>query len=309
MILTVTLNPAIDRTIIIDNFRVDQVNRVQRIRRDIGGKGLNVTKTINAMGGSSKALLVLGGENGKFIKERANADGLNIAVFEIEGNTRENIKLVDPVDHTFTDVNEPGPALNRETCQLLAKTITQAVKQRDWLVISGSSPKGIDTAFYETIFSHAEAIGVKIIADVSGKQLETLLQYKPWLIKPNIHELGELFDVEIEDSVSAIAYARQIIKRGISTVVVSMGEKGLLWVDAERAIVANAVKVPVKSTVGAGDAIVAGLTLGLSRGEAPETIIREAIAAATCVITTEGSMTGDLAKMPDYQKRVIVQKL
>lgn len=309
MILTVTLNPAIDRTIIVDNFSMDQVNRIKHIRRDIGGKGLNVTKTINAMGGTSKALLVLGGENGAFIRDRAKADGLSIMAFEIEGNTRENIKIVDPLNHTFTDINEPGPVLNEETCKVLAETIANAISPRDWLVISGSSPQGIDTAFYETVFSHAEALGVKVIADVSGAQLEAFIKFKPWLIKPNIHELGELFGIKIEDSVSAIQYARQIIERGVSTVVVSMGEKGLLWVNAERAIVANAVKVPVKSTVGAGDAIVAGLTLGLSRGEAPETIIREAVAAATCVITTEGSLTGDLEKMSAYLKRVVVQKL
>jgi 1-phosphofructokinase len=300
------LNPAIDRTVEIDSFHIDHVNRVKRIRRDIGGKGLNVTKTINAMGGDSKALLVLGGENGAFIRERAHMEGLNILEFSILENTRENIKIVDPVLNTFTDINESGPVLSQETCEALALTLTDAMQPEDWLVISGSAPKGVDGDFYRKVFEHAASINIKIIADVSGPQLKSIIALKPWLIKPNIHELGELFGITISNTSEAVVYARKVIQKGVKIVVVSMGEDGLLWVDAENAIHANAVKVPVKSTVGAGDAIVAGLALGLSRDDAPERIIKKSIAAATCVITSEGSMTGDMAMLDAYQSQIKV---
>ena len=309
MILTITLNPAVDRTIVVETFEIDKVNRVSQLRRDIGGKGLNVTKTIRAMGGSSKALLVLGGENGKYILEKSISEGLNIESFEIDGDTRENIKIVDPIHGTFTDVNEPGPVLSNHQKAGLIERIQNNLELNDWLVISGSSPSGIDEEFYQSIFEDAKLKNVKIIADVNGKQLSNILKFKPYLIKPNIDELADLFEEKITSKTQAIAYARKVIEQGVEVVVVSLGSEGLLWVTKETALFANALKVDVKSTVGAGDAIVAGLTWSLSQNLLAEDVMKNAVAAATCVITTEGTNTGEMEMFKTYRDLVFITSL
>lgn len=309
MILTITLNPAIDRTIEVDNLKVDRVNRVKSVRRDVGGKGLNVTKTIDALKGHSKALLVLAGTNGKFIEEKSKDLGLNVEIFKILGNTRENIKIVDPVLKTYTDINEKGPVIDKAQVNDLIGYIKNLVSPEDWMVISGSAVEGITDDFYDEIFSYASDRNVRIIADVNGNGLKQIIKYKPYLIKPNIHELASLFDVEIKSIDEAIAYAKQILDEGVRVVVVSLGEEGLLWVDHYSVYKANAIKVNVKSTVGAGDAIVGGLTLGLFKNMEIPDVIKQAIAAATCVITTEGSHTGDMVDFEEYKRMIQVELL
>jgi 1-phosphofructokinase len=308
MILTVTLNPAIDRTIEVPSFTMDRVNRCEIVQRDIGGKGLNVTKTIHALGGNSKALLVLGGENGEFIANQSKKSALDVAIFKIDGNTRENIKIVDPVKQTYTDINEKGPSINGKQLKALERQIKDLLSPEDWLVISGSAVEGVTEAFYESIFAYARDRDIRIIADVNGNQLKRLLPYNPYLIKPNIHELEELFNVSIKDVDEAISYAKCVIDKGVKVVVVSLGDEGLLWVDRGVVLYAPALKVDVKSTVGAGDAIVGGLTYGLSEGEDKFAIIKRAVAAATCVITTNGSQTGDMALYQSYYHQITVQK-
>jgi len=308
MILTITLNPAIDRTIEINAFTIDRVNRVERVRRDIGGKGLNVTKTIHALGGNSKALLVLGGENGEFIAKQSKRSDLDVAIFKIDGNTRENIKIVDPKCHTYTDVNEKGPSISALQLKALEKTIKEILSPEDWMVLSGSSIEGVTEDFFASLFAYAKDRDIRIIADVNGAQLKQLLPYCPYLIKPNIHELEELFDTSIKDIDDAINYAQRIIDKGVRIVVVSLGEQGLLWVDSKDVYHATALNVDVKSTVGAGDAIVGGLTYGLCNGEGKSDIIKRAVATATCVITTDGSQTGDMASYQMYYDQICVEK-
>jgi len=308
MILTITLNPAIDRTIEVPSFTIDRVNRCERVQRDIGGKGLNVTKTIHALGGNSKALLVLGGENGDFIANQSKKLALDVAIFKIDGNTRENIKIVDSVYHTYTDVNEKGPSISATQLQSLETLIKDLLSPEDWMVISGSAVEGVTEQFYESLFTYAKDRDIRIIADVNGSQLRNLLPYCPYLIKPNIHELEALFDVSIKGIDEAINYAKSIIDKGIKVVVVSLGDQGLLWVDDTEVYHATALSVDVKSTVGAGDAIVGGLTHGLSNREEKIKIIKRAVAAATCVITTKGSQTGDMASYQSYYDQIHVEK-
>lgn len=309
LILTITLNPAVDRTIEISHFGIDKVNRVTSVRRDIGGKGLNVTKTIVAMGGASKALLVLGGKNGNFIKEKSLSEGLNVICFEVPGETRENIKIVDPSDKTYTDINESGPEINPEFKQSLIELIKSNTGSDDWMVISGSSPTGIGQSFYKEVFEHASRHNIKVIADVNGTQLSDLIEFKPFLIKPNIDELSELFGKKIERTSEVVSYARKIIDKGVKVVVVSLGEDGLLWVSEDEVYKASALKVEVLSTVGAGDAIVAGLAWSLSQGMTIEDTLRNAVASATCVITTVGTKTGDFKDFEIYKKMIAIEKL
>ena len=309
MILTVTLNPAIDRTIEIENLEVDKVNRTLVVRKDIGGKGINVSKTILAMGGDSLATIIIGGPNGEFILKEANQLGLKTKVIRNNGNTRENIKIVDTLNKTYTDINEPGPEAESFIEKEMLDFIENTMGKEDLLVLSGSSLKGLSDDIFNKMVKKANQIGTYTILDVDGEKLKKVIESKPSLIKPNIHELEDLFGTQIATTEAVISYSKKLIEKGIQTVVVSMGEKGILWIDKESAYFGEALKVDVKSTVGAGDAIVAGIAKCLSEKKSIEETMKIAIAAASCVISTEGSKTGDMEKLSHYISKVSVKKL
>lgn len=309
MILTVTLNPAIDRTIEIENLEVDKVNRTLKVRKDIGGKGINVSKTILAMGGDSLATIIVGGPNGDFILKEANQMGLKTKVILNKGNTRENIKIVDVANKTYTDINEPGPEAENTIEKDILNFIENALNENDFLVLSGSSLKGLSDDIFNKMVEKATQVGAYTIVDVEGEKLRTVIESKPSLIKPNIHELEALFGTEITTTEEVVSYSKKLIEKGIQTVVVSMGEKGILWVDKNTVYLGEALKVDVKSTVGAGDAIVAGLAKCLNEKRSVEGTMRLAIAAASCVIATEGSKTGNMESLNQYISKVNITKL
>ncbi|MBF4692565.1 1-phosphofructokinase [Fusibacter ferrireducens] len=309
MILTVTLNPAIDRTIEIENLEVDKVNRTLKVRKDIGGKGINVSKTILAMGGDSLATIIVGGPNGDFILKEAQQMGLKTKVILNKGNTRENIKIVDVVNKTYTDINEPGPDADEAVEEEILSFIGSTLSENDFLVLSGSSLKGLSDDIFNKMVEKANQVGAYTMVDVEGEKLRTVIESKPSLIKPNIHELEALFNTSITRIEEVVSYAQKLIEKGLQTVVVSMGEKGLLWIDENTVYLGEALKVDVKSTVGAGDAIVAGLAKSLNEKRNVEETLRVAISAASCVIETEGSKTGNMASLNTYISKVDIVKL
>ncbi|GAU80017.1 1-phosphofructokinase [Fusibacter sp. 3D3] len=309
MILTVTLNPAIDRTIEIENLEVDKVNRSLKVRKDIGGKGINVSKTILAMGGDSLATMIVGGPNGDFILSEASRLGLKTKVITNEGNTRENIKIVDVMNKTYTDINEPGPEAENTVEIEILSFIENELKKNDLLVLSGSSLKGLSDDIFNKMVEKATQVGAYTIVDTEGEKLRKAIESCPSLIKPNIHELEDLFETEIKTIEEVISYSKKLIEKGVQTVVVSMGEKGILWISEDKVYLGEALKVDVKSTVGAGDAIVAGIAKCLNEKKSVEETIKIAIAAASCVISTEGSKTGNMEALEHYISKVSVSEL
>lgn len=309
LIVTVTLNPAIDRTVTVDSFCIDKVNRVKEVQRDAGGKGLNVSKTIKALGGESEALVLLGGRNGKWISEEAARLGIQLIAVPVEGETRENIKIVGLTEKTYTDLNESGPEADEKLLDKLLAQIAALINSEDALVLSGSPLPGMPATVFKSIIETVSDKRVPVIVDVEGEYLKHAIEAKPTLIKPNIDEL-EAFLGETLDSVDKIiTAAKAIIAQGVSCVVVSRGEAGLLWVDSTQVLEAKGIAVEVKSTVGAGDAVVAALVMGLNAGHAPEAILRTAVATATSVIMNAGSKTGNMENLKALEVQVVIQKL
>ncbi len=306
LIVTVTLNPAIDRTVVIEGLTIDKVNRVKSVRRDAGGKGINVSKTIKALGGDSKALVVLGGENGKWMQEEVARLGIEVHVVPVSGETRENIKLVDLLNEQYTDLNERGPLAEATLEQDLIQTIENYVSEEDYLVLAGSPLPGMDTGIFYRICRHFKEKGVRVILDVDGPYLNEAILAGPFLIKPNQDELAAYKRASIDNEQALLKVVQELLDTGVENVVVSRGEEGLLLMDKQQLITAKALKVEVKSTVGAGDAVVAALVKGLSEKLDKPLLIKTAVATATSVIMQSGSQTGNMSNLEDLMSQVEV---
>ncbi|HKL41573.1 MAG TPA: 1-phosphofructokinase [Clostridia bacterium] len=292
MIITVTLNPAIDQTVYIDNFQINEVNRIKSIRKDIGGKGINVSQNLNNLKKDNLCVSILAGLNGRFIKDALVYQGFNFKMFEVDGEVRINLKAVDLKNNTFTDINEPGFELSEEESQNIIRSIVELAKPDDILVLSGSVPKGFQSNVYQEIIENVEC---KTILDTSGELFVKGLEAKPYLIKPNIHELEELLNVEkISSEKEIVTSAKKLIENGVEIVVVSLGAQGSIYVTQDKTHKIEGKKVDVKSTVGAGDSMVAALAIALDENYTIENMAKFASAVSTASIMSEGSQPGDI---------------
>ena len=292
MIITVTLNPAIDQTVYIDNFQVNEVNRIKGIRRDIGGKGINVSQNLENLNKDNLCVTILGGINGEFIKKEFSRQNINSKIFEVNDEVRVNLKVVDLEKKTFTDINEPGFILSEKMTESIIDSIVAFATTEDIVVLSGSVPKGFNSDVYKELI---EKLDCKTILDTSGELLMEGIQGKPYLIKPNIDELKELLgkdDINSEEEM--IIAARELIEKGIYMIVVSLGAEGSIYVTKDRTLKVEGKKVEVKSTVGAGDSMVAALAIGIDENYSIEKMSEFASAVSTASIMSEGSVPGDL---------------
>ena len=262
MIYTVTLNPALDKTVEIPSLTIDAVNRITTMRTDPGGKGINVSKVISKLGGKSIASGILGGDTGRAILSALKEMELETCFHFVNGETRTNMKVIDPVSRTNTDINEPGVTVSEEILSGLLKELLEIVREDDIVVISGSMPKGSPKETYFTWTKAFNAKGAKVLLDADGELLKAGLKASPYLIKPNNHELSAFVGRTLETPEELAVTAREIMKEyGIAKVVVSMGGDGALYVTKDESIYAEGLKVPVGSTVGAGDSVVAALAV------------------------------------------------
>jgi 1-phosphofructokinase len=256
-IVTVTLNPAIDRTVTIPNFTAGVVNRVETVRSNPGGKGVNVASSLADAGHRVAVTGFLGRENTASFEALFTRKKIINHFIHIAGRTRVGIKVVDSKSNQTTDINFPGPAPSPAGIEALAQQITAL--EADCFVLAGSLPPGVAPTIYRDLISALRMRGKRVVLDASGEPLRHALAAKPHLFKPNIHELGELLDETISGEQAVIAAARKLIATGIEQVVVSMGKDGACFITASEALIARPPDVEVRSTVGAGDAMVAGI--------------------------------------------------
>jgi 1-phosphofructokinase len=304
VIITVTLNPAIDKTMTIDNFQPGKVNRESSVRIDVGGKGINVSKTIQALGGESMAIGIMAGSAGEFIKRELGRMGIEHHFIGIEGETRTNIKIVDSMNGSVTDINENGPFLPIEILKEFEAAAMDHLTETSLVVFSGSVPRNVDKDIYRRLIHGAKAKGAKTILDADGELLLEGLKAGPYLVKPNIHELERLFSIQLDSTEKVIAYGRKLFDYGVEHVVVSLGEEGAIFINKEQTVLAKGIKVDVKSTVGAGDAMVAAMAVAMSRGYTLDEIIRWAVAASAANVMTEGTQAPSIDEVTRLMKEV-----
>ncbi|WP_408010560.1 1-phosphofructokinase [Pseudalkalibacillus sp. A8] len=253
MIYTVTLNPSLDYIVGLENLELGKVNRTEETYKFPGGKGINVSRVLKRLGHSSCALGFIGGFTGDFIKSAIETEEIETDFVQVEGDSRINVKLRADLE---TEVNGPSPGIAPQHLDLLKKKF-RAIRKDDMVILAGSLPEKLEPSFYRELIELVPH-GTKVIVDTKGVPLNQAILAKPFLIKPNHHELGDLFNVEIENREDAEKYARKLVEEGAENVIVSMAGNGALLVTGTGSYTCNVPKGTVVNSVGAGDSVVAG---------------------------------------------------
>ncbi len=256
-ITTLTLNPAIDRTVTISGFTVGAVNRAEHTSDRAGGKGINVAAALAGQGQAVAVLGFLGRDNEAVFTSFFKARGIEDRCLRLPGPTRVGIKITDPVRQETTDINFPGLTPSARDLEGLRAQVS--VLSGGWCVLAGSLPPGVEPGIYREFITALKTRGVRTVLDSSGEALREALGAAPDIIKPNIHELEALLGRALPTEAEVIAAARELVALGVKLVVVSRGADGACFVTADQAVSARPPSVVVRSTVGAGDAMVAGI--------------------------------------------------
>lgn len=308
MVITVTLNPAMDKTLTIDNFKLGSVNRVSKIRYDIGGKGINVSKVLRNFDVDSKCIGFLGGIWEKTFKEELSKRNIENEFITINEDTRTNTKVVDYINEAYTDINEAGPNITENELEKFIEHFKSLCNKEDIVVLSGGVSPSIPKDIYGKLIKIAKEKGAFTILDADGELLKEGIKENPDVIKPNEHEFELLLNKKIEGEEELINEAKKLIKGGIKKVLVSMGHKGALYVTETSSTYCKGLKLPVKSTVGAGDSMVAALVYSRIKKFTDEETIKYAVASGSAAVVLEGSEACTIEQVKTYLEKVTVSE-
>ncbi len=289
MIYTVTLNPALDKTYIVDELNFDSVNRATSSFEDVGGKGLNVSKVLKEFNCDSEALVVLAGHTGELIQKKLIESQIVSKAFWTEGETRINAKIVDVKSHSNTDVNEGGPDISESLLEEIIDYLAQAVHKGDIVVLAGSVQSSVPSDIYARYIGRLSGLGVKVLLDTSGKPFEEGIMSAPYLIKPNRHEAEEHLGRSLQSDEDLKAAAQEYLNLGVELVCISDGSRGAYFFTQGDSLFVPPLPVEVKSTVGAGDSMVAGLSYMLDQNMSLEEGAKLACALGITAVATDGT--------------------
>ena len=296
MIYTVTLNPAIDKTVTIPGFCLDSVNRVVDCRLDPGGKGINVSKVLSALGQPSVVFTLLAGDTGRTLRAMLAQAGLSVVAHELPGQTRQNLKVVDPARHS-----------SAATLAGLRQDLLARVQPGDLVVLAGSLPAGAPPDTYAGWVSACQAAGAKVFVDADGPALREAVAARPYLIKPNESELVRLAGCPLPTETALVAAGRALLAAGVHKVVISRGAQGALYLSEEETFAAEGLSVPVGSTVGAGDSMVAALALAEARGLPWREAARLSTAAGAANVSCQGTEPAPREAVEALLERVVLR--
>lgn len=285
MIYTVTFNPSLDYIVTVNDFRLGETNRTASEQMLPGGKGINVSTVLENLGFDNTALGFVAGFTGREIVSKVQELGFQSEFIELdEGWSRINIKMKD---FDGTEINGQGPAISGAALQALLEKL-DGLKEGDILVLAGSIPASIPETIYAEIMKRLDGKGVLTVVDATNDLLMEVLPYHPFLIKPNQHELGAIFGVELDTQESVVPYARKMQEQGALNVLVSMGGKGAVLLDADGEV--HMLPVPegtLVNAVGAGDSMVAGFLAGWLEKKDYEHAFRMGVSAGSASAFSE----------------------
>lgn len=308
-IVTVTLNPALDQTLYFTQFNIGQVNRVGKERLDPAGKGINVAKVIKSLGHDVTVTGFLGRENANVFEEYFQTHQIHNHFVKVDGATRVNVKIVDETNEQVSEINFPGIQCFGSNLVELKSVIKGLAEESEIVVLSGSLPEGAPLDIYREFIEILKSHGCRVFLDTSGDALAKGIKAKPDVIKPNVDELSQLMGRSMEREADVLRAIDELIVNGISEVVVSLGEKGSLVADRTQRLLVRTPDVRVRSTVGAGDALVAGLVVAEAKGMSLEERARWATAVAAASVAQPGTQAGTLSDVVQLLPNVIVKEL
>jgi 1-phosphofructokinase len=305
-IATVTLTPALDQTVRVDNFRTNTVNYGQEMQFSAGGKGVNVASFLADEGFSTTVTGFLGQDNADIFEQAFADKQIEDQFVRIPGRTRIGVKIVDEVRQQTTDINMRGLTPPPGAMDALQQKIKQLADYCDWFVLSGRLPPGVPTATYAMLINLLKAYSKPVVLDTSNEALREGIQAGPTIVKPNVDELRQLTGQELTDNDAIEQAARQLLHKGIQLVIVSMGERGAMFIYQASTLIAVPPPVLVKSTVGAGDAMVAGFVAGQIQGLSLADCARLATAFSLGAITRTGSSLPERETLQAYSQQVTI---
>lgn len=291
MIYTVTFNPAIDYIVGVDDLRHGEVNRADEEQVLPGGKGINVSVVLNNLGIENVALGFLAGYTGDMIESMLHKYGLRTDFIKLPaGMSRINVKIKSQME---TEINGAGPEVDTASIEELYSKLKK-LKNGDFLILSGSIPHTADNKAYMEIMEFLDGKGVKVVVDATGKLLFNVLKYKPFLVKPNMYELGEIFEVTLRNKSDVEVYARKLKEQGAVNVLVSMAGDGALLIDENGKV--HEIEAPmgrVINSVGAGDSMVAGFIAGYQATGSYDEALKKGVAAGSASAFSKNLATAE----------------
>ena len=288
MVVTFTLNPAVDRTINVSKLRVNSVNRVLSAHFDAGGHGINVCRALKVMGTETMACGFIGGQNGRMIKDFLSAASIPYDFIEVPGETRVNIKIVE-VDGSHTDINDAGFTISDSDYDRLRVRMGMYIGRENIIALCGAPTPGFTVERYGDLCRLLTGRGARLIVDTQPDYMLKSLESRPVFVNPGLEEFSALMDREVTEVDEIVAGARELIGKGAQNVAIGMNERGAVFVSAAEALFITAPKVPIVGPVGAGAVLVAGICHGLENNMDFESLARYAVAAGTASVTVEGT--------------------
>lgn len=307
MIYTITLNPALDHFLDVDDLRVDDANRVKGECLYAGGKGIDVSRAIRHLGGDSMALGFIGGHTGQVMIELLKAEGVTCYFTPIAQDTRRNIIVTTARRRTQTMLNSRGPMVTKSEWTAFLAHLTLLNLRDAYVVVSGSLPRGVPADAYRQIIALVQSRGARAVLDADGPCLKSGLRAKPFAIKPNVNELRRLTGKPLESEAAILRAVESVHRAGVEVVIVSRGARGLLLIGPQKRYRATPPPVTVRSTVGAGDSAVAGFVFTHASGKGLEECARIATAAGTAATLAPGNQlcrVGDVRRLAPKVKVV-----
>jgi len=309
MITTVSLNPCIDRTVKVKKFAYGGMNRITSARSDAGGKAINVAISAAKLGLEAGCIGLLYKENGRIIENKLMMNRVESDFAWLEGSVRTNIKLLDEATGQVTEINESGMAVTEETLDKMLDLIAKHAETSDFLVLTGSLPPLCPNDFYRRAIESVEGLDCRCVLDAEGEKFSEGIKARPFLIKPNLYELEMAVGHELSSLEQVRDAALRYIDMGVQNVAVSMGANGALLTNGQETLYAPRVEVAVQSTVGAGDAMVAGLTAGFLAEMEMEEVLRMGAAAGTASCMTEGTQLLEKATYKNLLNSIVIQRM
>lgn len=305
-VAAICLNPSIDRSISIPGFVEGEVNRVEWEQDDPGGKAVNVATVLSSLGHTVAVTGFLGDDAWEIYERLFSERGVQNRFLRVNHRTRSNIKIIDEVKHHVTDINFPGFRVSRFDLDSLKGVVDDLAATFDWFVFSGSLPAGAPDNTYEILIRRLH--NKTVFVDTSGPALRHAIKAKPYGIKPNIIELEMLADSHLDSIEKVLNQASSLIDQGLTGVVVSMGERGALFLEEGEAVLSIPPRVPVRTTVGAGDALMAGWVSAKSRGAGLVETARFSTALALCSLQQIGRFIPDPSVIESLAREIVIQK-